>query len=89
MNIISRHGGQYKATHNKRCPSCGDAVIPVGSTFKIPARKDEKAWKSVETMIEEGEDLLARFSYCMTFEEHDKTMQRLEDAKTAGLVRVH
>jgi hypothetical protein len=73
-------------THRKRCPSCGDKVVRVGSTFRIPKQKDERAWRKVEKMIEEGEDMVAKFSYCMTFEEHDRAMEELADAIAEGTI---
>ncbi|KAK3114724.1 hypothetical protein LTR53_006678 [Teratosphaeriaceae sp. CCFEE 6253] len=72
--------------HQKRCPSCGDAVIRVGSAFRIPARKDDRAWKRVEKMVE-SEDMVAKFSHCMTFEEHDTAMQKLQEGIDEGRVR--
>jgi len=56
--------------NRKRCPGCGGGVIRVGSNFRVPKRNDEKAWKEIEAMIEEGVDMVARFSACATIEAH-------------------
>lgn len=85
MDVV-RIGPGRGERHWKRCPSCGGQVVRVGSTFKIPARRDEKGWREVERMIEEGVDMVARFSYCMTFEEHDRAMEKLEGVKAEGVI---
>jgi hypothetical protein len=68
--IFSPSRGPYRTTENlKRCPSCGKAALRVGSNFRIPKRRDEKAWREVEGMIKAGEDMVAQFSPCATNEE--------------------
>lgn len=72
LNINSTSLAWWKSeVHAKRCPSCGNAVLRVGSNFRIPAKKDDKAWKLVEGMIMEDVDLVAKFSVCATFEKHE------------------
>ena len=29
--------------HHKRCPSCGEKGVRVGSNFRVPRKKDDKA----------------------------------------------
>lgn len=72
--------------HAKRCPGCGKEGLKVGSNFRIPAKKDEKAWKRIEEMIENGNDLVAKFSVCATSEIHedmvDEALRLLGSADT-------
>jgi hypothetical protein len=58
--------------NRKRCPGCGGATTSVGSNFRIPKRKDEKAWANIEEMIERGDDMIAKFSVCATVEMHEE-----------------
>lgn len=53
-----------------RCPSCGKDAVRVGSNFRIPPRKDNKAWRLIDDIIAAGEDMDALFSPCPTIEEH-------------------
>ncbi|CAG8976095.1 hypothetical protein HYALB_00002373 [Hymenoscyphus albidus] len=53
-----------------RCPSCGKNGVRVGSNFRAPPRKDEKAWRLIGKMIATGEDMGAVFSSSPTIEEH-------------------
>lgn len=70
----------------KRCPGCGQAAVPVGSNFRIPARKDEKGWRKVEAWIDAGEDLVAKFASCWTVEQHEKMVKKaLEIRAERGL----
>lgn len=55
-----------------RCPSCGKDAVRVGSNFRIPPRKDDKAWRLIDDMIATGEDMDASFSPCPTIEDHKK-----------------
>lgn len=57
-------GGQ----HQKRCPSCRAKGVRVGSNFRVPGQKDEKAWKKLERMGDEGVDMQAEFECCATHE---------------------
>lgn len=56
--------------NRKRCPGCGDGALLVGPNFRIPKKKDTKAWRKIESMIESGEDMLAKFSPCPTSDQH-------------------
>jgi hypothetical protein len=70
QTIFSPSRGPDSITGNfKRCPSCGKAALPVGLNFRIPKRRDEKAWREIEGMIKIGEDLVGKFSPCATNEE--------------------
>lgn len=53
-----------------RCPSCGKDAVRVGSNFRIPPRKDDKAWRVIDDMTAAGKDMDASFSPCPTIEEH-------------------
>lgn len=68
--------GKESKMHRKRCPSCGQAVVRVGSNFRVPKRGDEKAWGEIEKMIEEEVDLEAKFSSCWTIEEHEVMVEK-------------
>jgi hypothetical protein len=57
------------------CPSCGDAAVSVGSTFKTPRKKFEKGWCHVNAWIEADEDMVAKSSCCATMEQHEKLMK--------------
>lgn len=61
----------------KRCPSCGGGAIRVGSNFRVPGRRDERGWKKVDRLVEEGVNLEARFSPCATFGMHRKMVEKL------------
>ncbi|KAH6663717.1 hypothetical protein B0J14DRAFT_608939 [Halenospora varia] len=74
------------AGHLMRCPSCGKGALAVGSNFRIPAKKDERGWKKVEKMIEDGEDMVAKFSPCATFEEHEKMVERARELRAENVV---
>ncbi|EAW11921.1 uncharacterized protein ACLA_006790 [Aspergillus clavatus NRRL 1] len=71
--------GNRAESHEKRCPSCGRGVVRVGSTFRIPGKRDEKGWRRVERWTAEGTDMVARFSYCATVQEHAKMVERAVD----------
>lgn len=60
----------------KRCPGCGQDAVPVGSNFRIPAKKDKKGWRQVEAWIEAGEDLEAKFVLCATVEQHKERVAK-------------
>jgi hypothetical protein len=62
--------------HRARCPSCGESAVRVGSNFRIPKKRDEKAWKEIQEMIKWGEDIVAKFEFCATMEEHEKMVKR-------------
>lgn len=73
----------------KRCPGCAEDAVPVGSNFRIPARKDEKGWREVEKWIEAGEDLVAKFVCCVTVEQHkDRVEKAIEIRAVRGAVDV-
>lgn len=59
-----------------RCPGCGKGAKRVGSNFRIPKKRDEKGWKAIEEMVERGEDMVAKFSFCATIEEHERMVER-------------
>jgi hypothetical protein len=59
-----------------RCPSCGKSAVRVGSNFRIPKKRDVKAWKIIEKMMERREDMVAKFSFCATVEEHERMVKR-------------
>ncbi|KAG8699462.1 hypothetical protein FRC09_006614 [Ceratobasidium sp. 395] len=69
---------QVPASHNIRCPSCGDHAVRVGSTFRIPPQKDDKSWRKIERMIESGEDMAAKFSSCATVEMHKEMVEEAQ-----------
>ncbi|KAF4541333.1 DNA-directed rna polymerase [Lasiodiplodia theobromae] len=73
--------GTQNGEHLKRCPSCAGEVLRVGSTFRIPGKRDEKGWKEVERMIGEGVDMVARFSYCWTQEAYAKALEELKEVE--------
>lgn len=73
--------GTQNGPHSKRCPSCAGEVLRVGSTFRIPGKRDEKGWREVERMVEEGVDMVARFSYCWTREAHAKALEELKEVE--------
>jgi hypothetical protein len=75
---------QVAATHNIRCPSCGDRAVRVGSTFEIPPQKDDKSWRNIERMIQSGEDMVARFSSCATVEEHKDMVEEALRLRARG-----
>jgi len=58
--------------HAKRCPNCGQKGIRVGSTFRVPARSDEKAWKTLHEMVDRGEDMNAKFEFCATVDQYNE-----------------
>ncbi|CZR65541.1 uncharacterized protein PAC_15441 [Phialocephala subalpina] len=58
-----------------RCPGCGKGVKRVGSNFRVPRKRDQTAWKAIEEMIERGEDMVAKFSFCATVEEHERMVK--------------
>jgi hypothetical protein len=62
--------------HLVRCPSCRKNAVRVGSNFRIPKKRDEKAWKEIQGMIERGDDMVAKFEFCATTEEHEKMVKR-------------
>ena len=66
-----------KGVNRKRCSGCGEGVWLVGSNFRIPKKKDNKAWRRIEDMVENGEDMLAKFSPCPTVVQH---MEMVEEA---------
>ena len=75
--VVSTKRVWWQVTVNlKRCPSCGKEALRVGSNFRIPKRKDEKAWREIEDMIREGEDMVAKFSPCATSEEWKNMVDR-------------
>jgi hypothetical protein len=74
--ITTRGRSDQGLQHLIRCPSCGKGAVRVGSNFRVPKRKDEKSWKKIERKIEEGEDLLAKFSFCATIGEHEKMVEK-------------
>ncbi|KAH8804472.1 hypothetical protein F5884DRAFT_796118 [Xylogone sp. PMI_703] len=67
---------EAKRQDRKRCPSCGDSVVRVGSNFRVPKKGDNKAWRKITEMIEAGEDLEAKFSMCWTIEQHAKMVEK-------------
>ncbi|KAG8693697.1 hypothetical protein FRC08_008961 [Ceratobasidium sp. 394] len=66
---------QIPASHNIRCPSCGDHAVRVGSTFEVPSQKDEKSWLKIERMIQSGDDMVAKFSCCATVDAHKEMVE--------------
>jgi hypothetical protein len=72
-------------TNMVRCPSCGKSAIRVGSNFRIPKKKDEKAWKEIEKMIEKGEDMVAMFSFCATVEQYEKMFKRAVEIRRENM----
>lgn len=74
-----------KGVNRKRCPGCGDGALLVGSNFRIPKKKDDTAWRKIEVMIENGEDMLASFSLCPTVNQHKEMVEEaLRLKKEAG-----
>lgn len=73
----------------KRCPTCGQAAVPVGSNFRIPARKDEKGWRKAEAWIDAGEDLEAKFVSCWTVEQHEKMVKKALEIRAERKLAVH
>ncbi|KAI0061586.1 hypothetical protein BV25DRAFT_1916619 [Artomyces pyxidatus] len=37
-----------------RCPGCGGAGVQVGAAFRVPRRRDERAWRHAERAVSEG-----------------------------------
>jgi len=73
--ILLPAGYNPKGVNHKRCSGCGDEALLVGPNFRIPARKDNKAWRKVEVMVETGEDMLAKFSPCPTVNQHKEMVE--------------
>ena len=75
---IRRLGGEAATIRQdrKRCPSCGSAAVRVGSNFRAPKRRNDKAWRGIVEIIEAGEDLAAKFSMCWTVETHAKMVEK-------------
>ena len=48
----------------------------MGSNFRIPKKRDEKAWKEIQEMIKWRKDIVAKFEFCATMEEHEKMVKR-------------
>ncbi|OCT52420.1 hypothetical protein CLCR_10346 [Cladophialophora carrionii] len=67
--------------HAKRCPGCGGSGVRVGSNFRVPARKDERAWKELERMVSQGVDMLAEFEFCPTVEVWEEMAREAERVK--------
>ena len=67
---------------NSRCPRCAADGIPVGGKFQAPKQDDEKGWRRVEALVEQGET----FTYCMSREEEEGIMQdaKLEMKRVEG-----
>jgi hypothetical protein len=42
-----------------KCSECSLSAIYIGSTFRAPKQTDDKAWKRVEKMIEDGVEFIA------------------------------
>jgi len=68
-----------------RCPSCGKGVNRVGSNFRIPRKRDEKAWKGIEERIERGEDTVAKFSFYATVEEHERMVKKAIELRSTNV----
>lgn len=67
---------------NSRCPRCAADGILVGGKFQAPKQDDEKGWRRVEVLLEQGET----FTYCMSREEEEEIMQdaKLEMKRVEG-----
>lgn len=50
------------------CPECGKEGRPVGGTFRAPAKRDDKGWKSVKQSLDSGK----KFIYCLTVEDSEE-----------------
>jgi hypothetical protein len=68
-----------------RCPSCGKGAERVSSNFRIPRKKNNKAWKVIEEMIERGEDMVAKFSFCATVEEHERMVEKAIELRSSNV----
>ena len=77
-----------KGINRKRCPGCGGGAVLVGSNFRIPKKIDDMAWRKIEEMVENGEDMLAKFSPCPTVDQHkemvDEAVRLLKRAATSS-----
>jgi hypothetical protein len=73
--------GEFVYEHRTRCPSCGEAPTRVGSTFRIPPKKDNKAWKAIQDMIASGTDMVAKFEVCPTDQDFQEMLKDAERVK--------
>lgn len=65
--------GPGATQHSKRCPSCSELGVRVGSNFRAPSKGDDKAWAEIQRMIDDGgKDMTAEFEFCPTVEEWEE-----------------
>ncbi|KAJ9617241.1 hypothetical protein H2200_000962 [Cladophialophora chaetospira] len=70
--------------HQKRCPSCAGKGVRVGSNFQVPGRKNTKAWKEFEKMVDEGVDMQAEFEFCPSNEMWEEMAKEAERVRSKG-----
>ena len=73
--------GKLIYEHHTRCPSCGETPTKVGSTFRIPPKKDNRAWKEIQDIIASGADMVAKFEFCPTEEDFQEMLKDAERVK--------
>lgn len=50
-NDMTKSGSERASSDKPVCPECGDPMKYLGKRWRVPKRKDKKAWKIVEQKL--------------------------------------
>jgi len=75
--IVKNLGTDYHNFHESNCTNCGENMIFIHHAFRAPKKTDDKAWKVVKYLIDNG----FRFGHQMSEKNYVSYPETLEEAK--------